>query len=263
MDVGALLRAARERRGLTLEQVASSTKLSLFVLRSIEGNAWDHLPGGLHIRGHLRAYAAAVGLSPDDVVHAYLEQLPPAPVVETRKPRVASDERRPHPAAFWLAAAAAIVVVIALREWRGAPTQAPATPTQATERVPVPSTTGPSAREPEPANALATEPGAASPLLIAIDITGPCWVSVRADAQLVVYRLMTAGETATVKADEELVLRIGDAATFSFTLNGLPGRSLGAAGQPVTITITRDNIQAFISSAEASRRLHEHRPASS
>lgn len=241
MDVGAYLRGARERRGLTREQVANATKLSPLVLQRIEGNEWDRLPGGLLTRGHLRAYAIAVGVSPEEVVHEYLAQLPPPPI--QAPPPQAPAPRSPRLATLLFMAVAGAVLV-GLYSWLGSRPAAP--PTPVSEDVDVPPTRERAVVD----NASDAAPAAATldpeRLSLAIDPTGPCWVSARADGELVVYRLLTAGEAVTVTADEQLVLRVGDAASFSYTLNGLPGRSLGEVGQPLTITITRNNAQAFV-----------------
>lgn len=240
MDVGAYLRSARERRGLTREQVANATKLSPLVLRSIEGSEWDRLPGGLLTRGHLRAYALAVGVSPEDVVDEYLAQLPPPPIQEP-------PPQAPLPRGFRIATplvmALAAVVLFGIYSSLRSPAAPPTSRSESVEELPA---REPSAMDQAPEAALATTVDPQG-LSLAIDPKGPCWVSATADGRLVVYRLLGEGETVTVTADEELVLRVGDAGAFSYTLNGLPGRPLGEGGQPLTITITRHNVQTFVS----------------
>ena len=76
MNVGTRLREARERLGITLQQVSDSTKLSTTVLQHIERNEFDRLPGGIFTKGHLRAYAAKVRVNPEEVVDQYLVQFP-------------------------------------------------------------------------------------------------------------------------------------------------------------------------------------------
>jgi len=49
------------------------------------------------------------------------------------------------------------------------------------------------------------------------------------------------------------VLRVGDPQGFDYTLNGVSGRALGQAGQPVTVEITGDNYRTFLSGPEARR----------
>jgi hypothetical protein len=77
---------------------------------------------------------------------------------------------------------------------------------------------------------------------------GPCWVSVTADGINVAYRLMQAGERQVIEAREDVVLRVGDPAAFTFQINEMPGRPLGRAGQPITVRITTQNYHEFVSS---------------
>jgi transcriptional regulator with XRE-family HTH domain len=73
------LRRARQARGLTLQEVASVTKLSPRVLLKIEMGEFGALPSGLNGRAHIRAYAAAVGLDPEEVLRNLADRLPVAP----------------------------------------------------------------------------------------------------------------------------------------------------------------------------------------
>jgi transcriptional regulator with XRE-family HTH domain len=66
-------------RGLTLEQVAELTRVSPRVLRRIETGDFAALPAGIQGRAHLRAYARAVGLDPDEIVATMGDQLPVEP----------------------------------------------------------------------------------------------------------------------------------------------------------------------------------------
>lgn len=79
MDVGAALRDAREQRRLSVDQLSRTTKISVATLRAIEKNEIDKLPGGIFIRGFLRAYAREVGLDVEDTVKRYLAQFEPRP----------------------------------------------------------------------------------------------------------------------------------------------------------------------------------------
>ena len=42
------------------------------------------------------------------------------------------------------------------------------------------------------------------------------------------------------------MLRVGDPGALVYTLNGVRGRQLGAPGEPVTVTITRENYEAML-----------------
>src|SRR5258706_9723158 len=75
-DFGTKLRAAREQRGITLRQIASSTKISVGVLEALERNDISRLPGGIFGRAFVRSYAIEVGLDPDDVIEQFMAQFP-------------------------------------------------------------------------------------------------------------------------------------------------------------------------------------------
>ena len=72
-----------------------------------------------------------------------------------------------------------------------------------------------------------------------------CWVSVNTDGERAFSGLMNAGDRRSVTAKEQIVLNVGDAGAFVYTLNGRPGKPLGAPGEVVSRRITLANIQDF------------------
>jgi len=67
-SLGCQLRRARTARGLSLEDVAVSTKVPRASLDALENDALTLLPAPVFVRGFVRAYAETVGLDPDDMV---------------------------------------------------------------------------------------------------------------------------------------------------------------------------------------------------
>src|SRR5690348_7416535 len=59
--IGVSLAAARLRRGLSLEEVSRRTKIGVGSLLAIERDRFTDLPGGIYLRGMLRAFAREVG----------------------------------------------------------------------------------------------------------------------------------------------------------------------------------------------------------
>ena len=59
---GEFLRDARERRGLTIQQIATETRIPWRHLDALEHGNLDAVPGGVYRRAEIRAYADAVGL---------------------------------------------------------------------------------------------------------------------------------------------------------------------------------------------------------
>lgn len=69
--IGRELREERERRGMTIEDVARHTRFSVRHLQSLEADLFDELPGGVLRKGIVRSYCQYIGL--DDEV--WLERL--------------------------------------------------------------------------------------------------------------------------------------------------------------------------------------------
>ncbi len=67
-EFGLALRRERERRGISLEAVAESTKIGLALLTGLERGDLARWPSGIFRRAFIRAYADAIGLVPDEVV---------------------------------------------------------------------------------------------------------------------------------------------------------------------------------------------------
>ena len=98
--VGAKLKKARERRGISLRQVADSTKISVSVLQALERDDISYLPGGVVGRGFVRSFAAAVHLDPEAIVAEFVTQFPSDSINDgyPAATRVESNER-PEPRA--------------------------------------------------------------------------------------------------------------------------------------------------------------------
>src|SRR5713226_9035554 len=61
----------RQQSGVSLEQIADNTKISLRFLRAIEAEEFETLPGGIFSTSYLRQYAAAIGYDEADLLAHY------------------------------------------------------------------------------------------------------------------------------------------------------------------------------------------------
>jgi len=68
--VGAMLKAEREIRQISLEEVAQVTRIPLLSLRRLEAGELEALPGEVFVRGFLRSYARALDLDPERILAA-------------------------------------------------------------------------------------------------------------------------------------------------------------------------------------------------
>ena len=73
---GGKLRDARERRGISLREIANTTKISMSALEALERNDLARLPGGIFSRAFVRSYALEVGLDPEEAIREFLAQCP-------------------------------------------------------------------------------------------------------------------------------------------------------------------------------------------
>ena len=65
MEVGQQLFQARQRRGLTLDDISQTTKIPVSLLQAIERDDASRLPQGFFTRAFVRAYANEVGVNAD------------------------------------------------------------------------------------------------------------------------------------------------------------------------------------------------------
>ena len=73
--LGEELRRKREERGITLAEISESTRIGTRFLKAIETDNFSTLPGGIFTRSFIRAYAKQVGMSEDDAIALYQQQV--------------------------------------------------------------------------------------------------------------------------------------------------------------------------------------------
>lgn len=87
---GDRLRREREQRGISLDDIALTTKIRAGLLQALEEEKFDRLPGGIFNKGFVRAYARHLGLDEDQAVADYLAASGEAP---SRRPESAAGAR--------------------------------------------------------------------------------------------------------------------------------------------------------------------------
>lgn len=73
------LAVSRQKKGISLEQIAEATKISMRFLRAIEDEEFEKLPGGIFNTSYLRQYAAATGLEEAELLAHYDRRMNPQP----------------------------------------------------------------------------------------------------------------------------------------------------------------------------------------
>jgi cytoskeletal protein RodZ len=254
---GDRLRREREMRGITLDEITESTKISRRHLEALEGEHFDQLPGGVFNKGFVRAYARFLGIDGDQAVADYAAASNEQPEPEDKFPLEIHQEpnrdlnpRSSHlPLVF--AIAALVGVLVGYMFWAksrphtneaGSTQQAP--PAAATTTpVNAPAQAAPAASEATAASP--RQPAQAAPekpvkpekvFVVQVKAKEDSWVSIVADGRSVMERVLTADKKKKIKAGKTLVLRTGNAGGIEVTFNGVSLGSLGNENEPRTLT---------------------------
>ncbi|HVO80054.1 MAG TPA: RodZ domain-containing protein [Terriglobales bacterium] len=264
---GARLKRERERRGISLDDISVSTKIGTRMLRALEEDHFDQLPGGIFNRGFVRAYAHHLGLDEEQTIVDYLaasgdavpgripESEEEAPVIEVR---AEADSARAGSVPWGVFAIVVLLVAIGIAIWGSyarekrkqaeqvaapqssqpappAPVASSARPVSARPVVPSTSTTPkPPAQTPSPA------PGS---FVVRINAREDCWVSVTADGKEILKDTLSAAADKSVEARREIVIRAGNVGALDFFFNGKRLPAQGDYGEVKTLAFDTRGLQ--------------------
>jgi cytoskeleton protein RodZ len=256
---GALLKAERERRGLSLPDVAESLHVDPRLAAALEANDFAAFDAPVYARGFLRQYALLLGLEPEQVL-SQPAGLPPPLVPTARATPEPTDWRALRRAALALLVALIAGVAVGWILTRPGPRRALAPPPVA--KSPAPTVVKAPAAEPAPAAERITEPEPAPPVAqvvpnarptrpappgspgaLALAFDADCWVEVYdADGQRVFYDLGHAGQTRTVPGPAPWRVVVGDVDAVRLSVAGRPAgrRSVHRRGATAIFTVTAD-----------------------
>jgi cytoskeletal protein RodZ len=68
------LATIRKNRGVTLEQIASDTKIGIRLLEAIERGDFRKLPGGIYDTSYIRQYARAIDYDETAILELYMRE---------------------------------------------------------------------------------------------------------------------------------------------------------------------------------------------
>jgi cytoskeleton protein RodZ len=263
-DFGLKMKRAREERGVSLRQIATETKISVSALEALERNDISRLPGGIFSRAFVRAYAAEIGLDPEETIREFITQFPHDSVTQG-SPHVPQEDhaaiesgRQSAQTLLKLLAlslpVAAAIIYFSFTYGPSESTDRPPTtevsaPANDAEAPAVPATAMAPAPAADAAPAARPLPVGAEPLRFEIVAIGPLSIQFDVDGGTRrESRTVATGEQVTVQADREMTLTMSDAGAVQLTINGQPAVSLGSAGEARTIQIGRQNYGAFLAS---------------
>ena len=229
--VGGILRAAREREGISLEEVAAKTRIRINFLRALEEDNLEAMPGGVYAVGFIRNYCKVLGMDHREAINAYYAQTEAPGVRYMPDTRIPTGPGRPASArgAVILLVVLAVIVIAGNLLWRhyrspGEPLEETTPPPAATappEETVVPPFGGPT---PTPE----TPPGGLS---LAATAEMNVNVHVVADGHPVFSGFMSPGDHQVWVGAQSVSLTADNAGALRVELNGEPLGQLGRVGE--------------------------------
>jgi cytoskeletal protein RodZ len=263
-DFGRKLREARERRGLSLRQIASATKIGMLTLEALERNDIARLPGGIFSRAFVRSYALEVGLDPEETIQEFMGQFPQDSVtaghpttaqIEDHE-SVESDRRMASTflgLIFVSIPVAAIVLYFgtagrraAVRQALGVQASEPAAPSTPAIASPQPTASGDSSAVVANRAAVAPEAPETDKLVVQLKAVQRSWVSAIVDGRRAVQRVFQPGDEQTLDVRRDIVLTAGDGGAITVTLNGAAAKPIGPSGQTATARLNLANFKDYL-----------------
>ena len=243
---GEELRREREIRGISLKEIADSTKISKRFLEAIERNDHKTLPAPVFTRGFVREYARYLGLSSEEMVNRYnyaaagddriektphLERLANVPAPPAKKkgipPPYARIDRNIYVTVL-------IIVLIAVAGWFALRYRKMRAEAESAAAAPKPPVRRAAVTPPPPAPATTTTAALAADVArLTIDVTRDSWVDLEADGQTIIKDELRAGYRKTFEARQFHFRTIGNAAGVTLTLNDKQLPPLGGDGEVV------------------------------
>jgi cytoskeleton protein RodZ len=225
LSVGDRLRAAREEKGFSLEDIAAETRIPRRHLESLESGDWGKLPAPTYTVGFAKSYASAVGLDRTDIGDKLRSEMGgirnETSTIETFEP---ADPARTMPRWLVLSAIVAIVLVVIVFSWIR---------NQSLTQTEVPETIAeqPAPLTPSPSPGQTAEPAAAQGPVV-LTATGPAWVRVTDRGTTLYEGVLQPGQRYEVPpAATEPMLRVGAPEALRITVGDSVAPPVGAPGQ--------------------------------
>ena len=274
---GENMQREREMRGISLQEIALSTKIGVRSLQALEEEDFEKLPGGIFNKGFVRAYARYLGIDEEQAVadfQAARTEKIPAPFGQTLQKVYQTQPPKESHSGIIVVLVLAVLVLggLGYLGWRmkwlekmhitssstaeNVPVASTTTPPdQSPPAASTPDGTSPAARQPvsqpvsQPTSSAATVTSAPAStpgqtFLVEIKASERTWVSVSADGKRVLEGVLKEGDQKSFNASDRVVIKTANAGGLQISRNGeyLPAQA--SDKQNKTIVITRQGLQS-------------------
>jgi cytoskeleton protein RodZ len=223
--VGERLRAAREKTGISLEDIAAQTRIPQRHLESIENAEWDNLPAPTYTVGFAKSYASAVGLDRAEIGDQLREEMggqrfaaSQAEVIE------AADPARTMPK--WLVISAVIAVILIIIVMTVLNRRSLEQPSEVASNAPA------TAPAPAPPPAQPAPPPVAAQGPVVLTAVAPAWIQVTDQGKTLFMGELQPGQTYAVPQTATApLLKAGKPEALKVTVGSAVAPPVGPAGK--------------------------------
>ena len=228
VTVGQRLREAREAKGLSIEDIAASTRIPTRHLTSLENSEWDKLPAATYSIGFAKNYAGAVGLDRNEIGEALRTEMGGSPRTQTIYPEVyeAADPARTMPKGLVFGALALLALVVIGLTWMNSRSMTADETAPPVENVAAADTN-------IAAPAAAPAPAASGPVVLTA--TDTVWIAVNDGGKTLKQGELATGESYQIPADAVApVLTTGKPEALRISVGTAAAPAVGPAGETVS-----------------------------
>jgi cytoskeleton protein RodZ len=228
MALGKALTDARIAAGLSIEDVGAATRVRNAVIAGIEAEEFRLCGGDVYARGHIRAIARALGISPEPLIEEFDSQFAEEPITAREVFEAERTTVRERRGMNWSLAMTAGIVAVAGIAMASVITRGSgdiAAPIVTPSALPTANAT-PS--EPPTPQSTGIEADA-SGVVVQMSFSGSSWIRVSDRDQVVFEGIERAGSVRTFRAADSLSVVVGNAGAVRLVVNG---DDLGIAGKP-------------------------------
>lgn len=265
-EIGEILKNAREKKGITIQQAEEDTKIRAKYLIALEDENYDHIPGKVYVKGFLNNYASYLGLDSQELIATLKQSLPEESVIKPLNHTSQAMNKKKYRKRYrfkpkylrYLAGFAALVLLWAFAQWyptwiHGNTAVETKNNTKVAEKQPTnkkadtksannknkqqenPSTAQGNQQQPavQPDQSQQTQQNQSGTHLVLNADKGVSWVSVTVDGVNVFSGNINQGETKNFDGKDKIAIRLGNAGAVNVTFNGKNYGYLGGMGNVV------------------------------
>lgn len=237
--VGELLRAEREKKGLSIKDIETAISIRALYIKAIEDGDYTVVPGEVYLKGFIRNYANYLGLNGPEMVASYRQSQQPIvpetveipveptpPQAPQAKPRSKTNSGKNSGKLLIISL---LVVCVAGSAWWLLGNQSPKKEPIETKQTQPPAQTTPQPVAP-------VVPTQSKPVVVIAKYTEACWTSVVADDKQIYEGTPKNGDTITWEAQKNITITAGNAGGIEITHNGQALGKIGNKGEVLVKT---------------------------